>query len=297
MPRSLLTLLALLAFSLPAAADEWTSALRTEFVDRKPKDALVKYEAVRTAGHAKAEAATWRRMQIFARYRKKDLLVKECEAFAKAFPKSKALERVAKIKAKPEKYISRFAAGIVKKLKTQKVTLNFNGTPLSDVVGFLGDITGLSFVLLPDADPTLSVSLSMKNITLKNALKLALAADGDLEWKAFNGVVLIGKDLRSVRRHKWTKVEIKAQPDHVFAIATRRVTLNFNGTPLSEVVQFLGDISGIKFRLDKSAKDADPAISVRLRNVTLESALGVMLGPNGLGFYVDQLGARIRANP
>ncbi len=82
------------------------------------------------------------------------------------------------------------------KLDSQRITLNFDATPFEDAIDFLRDITGLNFVIGPSAmdivgDEALRVSLRLRDITLKNALNLILAADPDLTYKIKNGTVFI----------------------------------------------------------------------------------------------------------
>ncbi|MDC3379178.1 hypothetical protein OAX78_02740, partial [Planctomycetota bacterium] len=62
-------------------------------------------------------------------------------------------------------------------LASRKVTLNFPGTPLTDVISFLQDITGLNIVVSPQV-PTegedRSVNLRLRDIVLNDALRMIL---------------------------------------------------------------------------------------------------------------------------
>ncbi|MGE0707994.1 MAG: hypothetical protein AB7N76_14860 [Planctomycetota bacterium] len=300
MNRSLFaaSLLVCCAAAHPARADEWIDAMTTDLVEGKLKEALAKYEAVRKAGHAKAEEATMRRMQLFARYNKKDELLKECEEFLKAFPSSTRCKYVTSIKDKPEKFIQEHSSGLLKRLKTQKVTLNFDGTPLDSALDFVRDISGINIVVLPDVRlDQASVTLQLKDVSLEKALELMLASAGDVEHKATMGLLVIGKDLRSVAPHRWTRAEVQSSPAAAEKIMVRRVTLNFPGTELTEVVAFLKDILGVNVVLNEDARKANPKVSIRVRNVPCEAALSAMLGPQGMEFYLDEVGIRIRVKP
>jgi type II secretory pathway component HofQ len=83
-------------------------------------------------------------------------------------------------------------------LSTQRVTLNFQETPFLDVVNFLRDITGLNIVVSKKArklveEEDLKVSIRLKDILLKNAIKLILASThSDLAFGVRHGVLLIG---------------------------------------------------------------------------------------------------------
>ncbi len=68
---------------------------------------------------------------------------------------------------------------------TRKVSLNFDGTPLTDVLQFLTDVTQVRHTLA-QADAKLGsvqVSLRLRNITLKNALSLIAASHPKLTWR------------------------------------------------------------------------------------------------------------------
>ncbi|MBL4847794.1 MAG: hypothetical protein JKY65_19950 [Planctomycetes bacterium] len=60
-------------------------------------------------------------------------------------------------------------------------------------------------------------------------------------------------------------------------LATRPVTLNFPGTPIAEVIEFLRDITGLNLTLAPGLKpDLSPKVHVRLRNTTLLRALDLI---------------------
>ncbi|MFH1421277.1 MAG: hypothetical protein ABIH42_00955, partial [Planctomycetota bacterium] len=57
-------------------------------------------------------------------------------------------------------------------LETRTVTLSFQDTPLSEVVSFLQDITGLNISIDPRIDKEVTLTLRLRDIILKNALQL-----------------------------------------------------------------------------------------------------------------------------
>ena len=85
---------------------------------------------------------------------------------------------------------------INRRLASQKVDLNFDQTPFADCIEFLRGITGLNFVISNNARDTIendgtTVSLKLKSISLKNALKLILDTSSELTYVIKEGVVLI----------------------------------------------------------------------------------------------------------
>ncbi len=65
-------------------------------------------------------------------------------------------------------------------------------------------------------------------------------------------------------------------------LKTRKVTLNFPDTPLSDVIQFLQDITGLNITVASSIDAEDITISLTLRDIRLEDALNIILEQAGL---------------
>jgi general secretion pathway protein D len=66
-------------------------------------------------------------------------------------------------------------------LDTRAVTLDFKNTPLSEVVSFLQEITGLNITIDPDptkVDSQVTITLRLRDIILKNALQLIMDQTG-----------------------------------------------------------------------------------------------------------------------
>ena len=65
------------------------------------------------------------------------------------------------------------------------VTLNFPDTPLADVVMFLGDITGGSFLIDATLDPDEVISVRLRDVSLEDAIQLMCLSHGgiDYEWR------------------------------------------------------------------------------------------------------------------
>jgi len=76
------------------------------------------------------------------------------------------------------------------RLESQQVSLNFPKTPLSEVVGFLRDITGLNLTLAQGLDLEREVSLRLRQVPLTDALNL-IAEQGGLRWSLIHGTVYL----------------------------------------------------------------------------------------------------------
>jgi hypothetical protein len=287
---------ALLSLASLASADVWTDALAKELGKaHKTKVVLEAYQKVVDAKHVQAADARWRRAELLASLNKTEETKAELEALAKEFPKKYAAAVKRALADVPAFVKQRDRNRAEKILESRPVTLNFPNTPLEEVVSFLQDITGLNVVLLPSADPVLPISLRLKNVKLAAALKLILAADGDLEHKIVRNTILIGKDMDAVKPKKWSKKEIEGNPGLAWKILTQTMTLNFDQTPFVEVCNFLRDISGLNLVLSKTVTSANPDISLRLRGVTLRDVLTLATGSHGFRWSVDSGVIRIDA--
>jgi general secretion pathway protein D len=88
-------------------------------------------------------------------------------------------------------------AEIQRRLDSQKINLNFDDTPFADAIDTLHELTSINFVIHTAAkdlidNEQLKVKLKVKDITVRNALNLIMAAkEGELIYVVKNGVILI----------------------------------------------------------------------------------------------------------
>lgn len=82
----------------------------------------------------------------------------------------------------------------------RRVTLNFPDTPLTDVVQFLTDITGVNFTLVATVPAGATVSVRLRGLPLRQAMDqiCVSARDGEgvacpLTWQVVSGAVQIAK--------------------------------------------------------------------------------------------------------
>ena len=68
-------------------------------------------------------------------------------------------------------------------------------------------------------------------------------------------------------------------------IATMRVDLDFSGARLRDVIAYLQEYSGLNFHVDAAidAKGDDERVTIKVKAVTLKSALKLVLNPRNLG--------------
>lgn len=101
------------------------------------------------------------------------------------------------------------------------------------------------------------------------------------------GVLIVTRDKARLYQ-RWPKGTIKAANEAKIAAALEQPTeLDFFDQPLSDVIEYLKQKHGIEIQVDHGALKiagvaADAPVSQSLREVTLESALGLVLGELGL---------------
>ncbi|TET39094.1 MAG: hypothetical protein E3J72_01325 [Planctomycetota bacterium] len=90
---------------------------------------------------------------------------------------------------------------------------------------------------------------------------------------------------RISRRHVGVAPEIDIEPEEIQRIrrvlANRRVSLAFQDTPLSEVVSFLQDITGLNIAIDPDV-EADKPVRIQLKDALLQNALNLIMDQTDL---------------
>jgi hypothetical protein len=96
------------------------------------------------------------------------------------------------------------------------------------------------------------------------------------------------------RRKKWSRVDLtvpsKAE-DLINEKLKDPVTMEFVETPLSDVIDFLKDYTGVNIVLDKPALEeeginSDTPVSIHVQSIALKSALKILLGQYNLTFLI-----------
>lgn len=136
---------------------------------------------------------------------------------------------------------------IEKTLSKRKVTLQFNQTPLTDVMSFMRDITQINMVVDPGAQLTgAKVNLNLKNVKLSTALDCIVATVPNTDYKLAYGMLIVTKKER-LEHFEDAKAPANSNADQKKlweSLKKKTLTLNFVETSLKDIVQFLQDITG-----------------------------------------------------
>jgi hypothetical protein len=151
------------------------------------------------------------------------------------------------------------------RLCRERVSLNFPDVPLADVLQFFVDITGQNFVALPEAldgGEGPAVTLRLRDVPLATALRLIcleMQLAARIRWGAI--VIGTGEGLAALARD----LDEGEERDLSARLLTRQVTLNFPGTPLADVLDFLRDITGLEIVLGPGVEIDDVEVQLALR--------------------------------
>lgn len=273
-------------------------------------------------------------------------------------------------------------------LVQRRVTLNFDRTPLSDVVNFIRDITGLNLTLSSAVDSQQEVSMRVRDLSLLSVFRLLLRQIKDVSLSFENETIaihehrrevtsgqsdttvdayqaqfgfsdsqkLMAQELAALVRQqlgdnawiKGTELEVvrgqliirqtleqhKAVEDYLlslrrarlaadidpkywFAPATgfvkdpaqekieawtkilksRKVSVNFDQTPLNEVLMFMRDITNIPFSMSAKVQKEDLTVSLRLKEISLDNCVRLLASVHeDVVFDIDRNGLFFRFN-
>jgi hypothetical protein len=180
------------------------------------------------------------------------------------------------------------------KLDRQLPEVNFKGQGLGDVLDFLRDVSGAEIFVNWRALEAVGVAketpVTLKAKDMKFGVLLAKMFDamgtkkGEPAFVVEGGVIVISTPAEMKRR---------VAPPKIPAELDRRLPeINFAGQGLSDVLDFLRDVTGMKIAVDwealKMAKvGKETPVTARLRDVKLSTMMGVIFDDVGGGGAAD----------
>jgi FKBP-type peptidyl-prolyl cis-trans isomerase FkpA len=164
------------------------------------------------------------------------------------------------------------------------ISVNFQGTPIGEALNFLRDVTGLNVALTREAfdavDEERPLHMVLREVPLHRALS-AMAQQAGLAWSVDpeGGALLLV-----------TGADELPQPmpgERPAWLTSRLVTTNLADTPLTEVLEFLEQISGLSFRAGQAVDASQVRVHLRLREVPLDCLLDAIGYSADLTWRVD----------
>jgi hypothetical protein len=188
------------------------------------------------------------------------------------------------------------------RLRYMILAVDHQDVPLAEVLRQLAETSGIPIEVTPDAAPLVAlgrVSLSLRGVSLKNAMNLALASREDLVWTQTESGVWVDADdgtvevdwIDSLQRVSTRALTREDVPSWVRVVNQtldeRRVTLHFQDTPLSEVVSFLQDITALNITVGASVDAQEIRVNAQQRRQRLRDVLDSLLKSADLGFVLE----------
>ena len=185
----------------------------------------------------------------------------------------------------------------------QKLSLNFEGAPLAELVDFLATTTGIAFVIHPDVFKykkveELKVDLAVTKLSLRSVLNI-LTKVKRLQYCLRNGVILIylpqvtTKEDTTVVATKESVAKTTKMSEQDKAnfekLKKSLVSLDFKEAPLQDFVNYLSENSGISFVIhpkvfDGLANKNDLKIDLTVTKLPLCSILNLLEPLKGLKY-------------
>ena len=166
-----------------------------------------------------------------------------------------------------------------------RISLDFAETPMTDVVAFLHDVSGINMMLDPDAvyreGP--AITLKCEDLRLGDALDTILGGAG-LGYVVRKGLFISDEEgLGDGAAYGWPREDPRmVDPDKREELVTKlsdKVSVDFLETPIEDVLAFLHDVSGVNMMLDpllssRSYRDSKP-ITLKTEDLSLRTQLGL----------------------
>jgi hypothetical protein len=192
------------------------------------------------------------------------------------------------------------------RLASQKVTLNLDGTPLTEALELMHDLTSLDVGMSPALKAkaaNLKVTLRVRDISVANALNLILATSPEpavYDTRAGRLDLCFADELppkpRTISVQDLIREAGGWRDEYRKKLASQKLTFNFNATPLSEIVQFLQDFTGLNITVAKSIDQEAIKIDLKVRDVVAGDALAQIL-PKGLRWELRNESLEITDEP
>lgn len=172
-------------------------------------------------------------------------------------------------------------------IATRRVTLDFDGAPMSEVLSFIEDTAEVELELAPDAYRLVEgaeVHAKLRDVTVPHALTILTHLHG-LTWRT-NGKLRI-----EVRRPRERAPVANAGPLTKEEVATRletRVTLTLDEGNVFDLAAQLEARTGLRFRVDNASKE--DSVSIDLADISVREALEMVCDMHGARWTVEEGG-------
>jgi type II secretory pathway component GspD/PulD (secretin) len=185
-------------------------------------------------------------------------------------------------------------------LAKANVAIALQQSSLTDVLGFLASMSGVSMVVDPQVlrtrNPgTLELTLNVQGISVENALSICSQMLG-LKWDVRWGIVFVSTEERLAALPTYALPPTPTGERPVgerklqMRLATEEVSFEFDEAPLPTVLDFVCKVRDLPVVLDEKAKTAaaELKVSAKVQGLTVDRTLAMLLYPRGFEFEVTK---------
>ncbi|MFP4027520.1 MAG: STN domain-containing protein [Candidatus Brocadiia bacterium] len=190
-------------------------------------------------------------------------------------------------------------------LLTKKVELKLKKGTLKEIEKALEEATEGTFVIHPQADKSARV---LKPGTVKGSVRELLARMAQTQEggsKIVGKFILLGVREKTVSKKEYPEVrrgprvivveEREIVPSKVAKQLNRRISVDFDETPLPEALQFIKEITGLNFAYRSSDLETKARpVTLKVKNVSVRQILDLLLDNRGLGWQIQGTVVRIQ---
>ncbi len=187
-------------------------------------------------------------------------------------------------------------------LDGKKITVDFTQTPFGDVLMFVQQVSGI-INLVVDPQTKLSgklVTLKLQNVTLRTMLQRLIATQ-KAQMGCRLGVLLISTPARLKMVPHDVQPQVKEGGPPVdkqsWLQMQRKVTLDFTGTPLADVTQFLQETTGQNMVLDQALYHDKYKVDLQVNQITVLRAFTLITALLGAEISFEHGVCRIKRRP
>ena len=197
----------------------------------------------------------------------------------------------AEVKPAPAVEAPKIDPAMAKQMDRQLPQIHFTGVGFSDTIDFMRDVSGINIVVdwaNLGVDRNEPITLKLENVKFTRALALLLAEASNknarLDYRVERNILIVAQANRldayaaAIHRLNATKMS-----DAMHGKIDRQLPeVSFNSVSLSDVLDFLKDVSGISINanwkaLKEVGVDRNDPVSLKLRGATLGEILGVIV--------------------
>jgi RNA polymerase sigma factor (sigma-70 family) len=185
----------------------------------------------------------------------------------------------------------------------QEITVDFNETPLAEVVAFLQHLTRMNIVVDPSviAEDTKTVTLRAERMRTASVLELVERLTGTTHILRDEAYVITAATARVVP--PGPRIDFTGADADLDGRLNQRVTFDIDGTPFTDTVGFLRQVTSANIVVDPALLTQEPPpITLKVKDMRLREALRWICEIAGTSARIEQsnvlyLSAAPAANP